>query len=366
MKLMNVIVIFSFLVPITAIGGNIFVGKSGSDFYDGTTRNTPFLTINKALEAAYPGDSIYLSPGVYHENIVTVRDGLLESPISIKGLRNESDYLDLDNQTKNVLLRPTIKPPKKNNGRLIQIRHSYITLQDVVVDGLFDGGDSPESYTDKLLFVHNTDRLDGLTGVHIRRVTFRNAGGECIRFRYKIVRSSIKDSFISNCGVHAFVYKLGGKNGEGIYVGTSIKQWEDGKNPASDPDTTSKNIFSRNVINTLGNECIEFKEGAFNNWAVDNTCMGQMDGNSGGLASRGNSNYFYGNRIVAPAGSGLYFSSDSPSYGMNNVAKRNIIVAAGRYGIDDRGDDGAMCENSSSYSRSGESSSGRSINEQCN
>lgn len=353
------------MVSLEAFAQSYFVSVAGNDGASGIRVTEAFKTITRAVEEANAGDTIYVMPGVYKENIETVRDGYENAPIVIQGLRSSSGYAVYGSTNTNILPKAVIKPPQSDNGRLVQVRHNHIHIKDVVIDGLDGDSNVAESYSDKLLYVHNGERLEGLTGIHISRVTLRNAGGECVRFRFNVSYSSIKDSSISNCGVHDFQFDKGGKNGEGVYVGTSINQWDDGKNPTSDPDVSNNNVFARNVINTQANECIEMKEGAHSNRIIDNTCMGQLDGNSGGFSSRGNDNYFYGNRVITPAGSGFYFASKSQHYGKNNVAKENEIFGAGRYGIDDRGDEANLCGNVSRYDKQGASSSGVDIASPC-
>lgn len=101
-----------------------------------------------------------------------------------------------------------------------------------------------------------------------------------------MTNSEITDNTISNCGVYDYVFDEGGKNGEGIYIGTSSNQWTNG------PDGTNDNIVSGNTITTNGNECVDIKEGATGNIIEYNECSNQLDEDSGCYDSRGSGNIF--------------------------------------------------------------------------
>ncbi len=92
-------------------------------------------------------------------------------------------------------------------------------------------------------------------------MSVKNAGGECIRLRYQTRRNEIAYSQISNCGRYDFAFRGGGKNGEGIYIGTAPEQR--GAHGSSDRsvDASNANHVHHNVIDTKGNECVDIKEG---------------------------------------------------------------------------------------------------------
>ena len=46
-----------------------YVSKSGNDSNNGTSLNTSFLTIGKAISVISAGDKIYIRHGVYHEDL---------------------------------------------------------------------------------------------------------------------------------------------------------------------------------------------------------------------------------------------------------------------------------------------------------
>jgi len=55
--------------------------------------------------------------------------------------------------------------------------------------------------------------------------------GECVRLKNFVVNAEITENTIRNCGVIDFFFDNGedGKNGEGVYIGTSINQVRGGR-----------------------------------------------------------------------------------------------------------------------------------------
>ncbi len=54
---------------VSALAGEIFVGKDGSDGNDGRSARTAFATIQKGMSALVPGDVLTIGPGEYEENV---------------------------------------------------------------------------------------------------------------------------------------------------------------------------------------------------------------------------------------------------------------------------------------------------------
>lgn len=287
-----------------------YVSPNGSDSNSGTSPSTPFKTIQHALNVAQPGDTIHLAPGDYYEDVVTVRHGLPNAPITITGPAD-------------AVLRGA-----GTSSRIFQIFHDYHTLDGFTIDGLHGDPNSMSGYRDKLLYVQGTEVRDGPTGIRVLNMTFRNAGGECLRLRYFVTDSEIAYNTFYRCGVYDFVFNDGGKNGEAIYVGTSSNQWGDGKNPTADPDETTNNWIHHNFMDTQGNECVDIKEGAYNNIVEYNECTGQLDPNSAGLDSRGDANVFRYNVVYGNVGGGVRLGGHNVNghqYGVNNDVYENVI-----------------------------------------
>ena len=215
-------------------------GALASDYYVVPAQPN---SIQKALDAAQPGDTILLSPGVYFQDVVTRRNGSAGSPISIKG-------------TPGAIVKGA------GNSRIFEINHDNIILDGFTIDGLHGSQATTSGYRDKLIYIVGTGNKDGVLGSKIVNMTLRNAGGECVRMKYFSRNNEVARNNISNCGVYDF--KFGGaKNGEGIYIGTAPEQLY--KNPTPDIDNTNNNFIHNNIINTQGNEGVDVKEGSSGN-----------------------------------------------------------------------------------------------------
>ncbi|MCB9430804.1 MAG: discoidin domain-containing protein [Ardenticatenaceae bacterium] len=307
-----------------------YVSPTGNDGNDGLSPETAVLTIQQALLRAQPGDIVHLAAGDYYQDIVSVRNGSSNAPITLTG-------------PKDAVIRGG------GNGRIFEINHDYLTLDGFTLDGLHGDPASASGYRDKLLYVHGQQIRRGVVGLRVLNMTFANAGGECVRLRYFVQNSEIANSTFRNCGVHDFLFNAGGKNGEGIYMGTSSNQWNDGKNPTADPDETSNNWIHDNLIVTQGNECVEVKEGASGNIIEHNDCSGQRDPNSGGFGLRGSGNILRYNRSYGNVGAGVRIGGHEVGgilYGQENDVYGNEIFGNQAGGIKFQVDNqGMVCGN---------------------
>lgn len=91
----------------------------GEDDWSGTG-DRPLETVQAALDRARPGDTIRLMPGEYREEVVTVRDGESEAPITITG-------------PPEAVIRAH---PKGNT--CLAIEHSHVHVTGITLDGLSD------------------------------------------------------------------------------------------------------------------------------------------------------------------------------------------------------------------------------------
>src|SRR5215213_5617713 len=101
----------------SAAAASYYVSSTGSDTNDGRTAGAPFKSIQKAVDLAQPGSVITLAPGVYLQDIHSIRDGAADAPISVAG--------------------PADAIVKGGGGaRIIEINHDNITLSGFTIDGL--------------------------------------------------------------------------------------------------------------------------------------------------------------------------------------------------------------------------------------
>jgi hypothetical protein len=299
-----------------------YVSPTGSDTNDGRSPSAAFATIQRGIDAAQPGDTVQLAAGTYAQNVRSVRSGLAGSPITLRGPREAV---------------VTGCGCGADGNRIVEINHSFITVDGFTIDGLWRApGSSASDYRDKLLYVLGKQaRSPGgpaaIDGLRVVNLALKNAGGECLRLRYFVKNAEVAFNTITTCGVVDFRFGGGGKNGEAIYVGTSNTQWADGKNPNANPDESTNNWIHHNGIDTDGNECVDLKEGTYDNIIENNDCTGQRDPDSGGFDSRGDKNVFRYNTVYSNTGAGVRLGGCSPSpdcprqYGLENDVYENTI-----------------------------------------
>jgi hypothetical protein len=312
-----------------------YIDPAGSDTNTGTTVTSAFKSIQKAIDLAQPGAVITLAPGDYMQDVHSARDGLANAPITIVGPAGARVH-------------------GAGGARIFEINHDNITLDGFTIDGLAGNTNSISGYRDKLLYVQGKQPRDGVSGLKVLNMTFTNAGGECIRLRYFAQRNEIARSTISNCGIHDFRFGAGGKNGEGIYIGTAPEQRGDGKNPTTDPDQSNGNWLHDNRFNTQGNECVDIKEAAAGNLVEQNICTGQRDPESGGFDSRGSGNIFRSNESYGNTGAGMRLGGDTETDGIGNDVYGNAIHGNQAGGIKfQRQPQGNVCGNTMSNNANG-------------
>ena len=323
--------------PLARAASDWYVTPTGAGDKNGTSLGQAFDSLQDALDVAQPGDTIHLGPGDYYEAVETKTHGASGNPITITGPND-------------AVLRGT-----DDQGRVFQVFHDHYVLDGFTINGYDGVGDAMDDYRDKLLYVHGQTEpyggevRRGPQGLEVRNMAFLNAGGECIRLRYFVRYAAIHHNSIRNCGMYDFVFDDGGKNGEGIYIGTSSNQWDDGKNPTADPDGSSYNYIHHNIIDTQGNECVEVKEGGTRNIVEHNDCTGGKDENAAGLVSRGDGNTFRYNTTHGHAGGGIRFGGHTVAghdYGVANDAYGNVIYDNALGGIKFEGTpQGTICGN---------------------
>jgi hypothetical protein len=284
----------------------LYVSPGGSDGNRGSTPDQPFQTIQHAIDLAQPGDTINLAAGVYLQDVISKRAGTASAPITIKG--------------------PADAVIKGGGGaRIFQINHDNLTLDGFTIDGLWGSASTPHGFREKLLYVIGTAPNDGVSGLKVLRMSFKNAGGECLRMRYFAQHNEIGYSRFEGCGVHDFKFHAGKRNGEAIYIGTAPEQRGNGENPTAAPDQSSANWIHDNSFNTQGNECVDIKEASSANLVEHNICTGQQDPHSGGFDARGGGNIIRYNESFGNVGAGIRLGGDGPADGIDNQVYGNSI-----------------------------------------
>ncbi|MCD6356775.1 MAG: right-handed parallel beta-helix repeat-containing protein [Anaerolineaceae bacterium] len=70
----------------------------GSDVYNGFTTATALKTIQRAVDIARPGSTIYVRSGTYNENIIIRQSGIEDARITLKSYSGESVVIDGGNR----------------------------------------------------------------------------------------------------------------------------------------------------------------------------------------------------------------------------------------------------------------------------
>ena len=335
----------------------LYVSPDGRDSNDGGTPATALATIQAALEKATPGTTVNLAPGIYHEELTTVRDGAPGAPIVIKGPETGTDR---EGRYRAVLY---------GTGRVVNVDHSWITLDGFTIDGQEQLGGVPfptdvrtidawkASVQDRvedsrLVYIGSAEESRDLTGITISNMFLNGAGGECMRLRNNAHGNTVIDSVIQYCGMYG---KGDGEeraeyhNGEGIYIGTSPES--DGQ-PMSGNDASSQNVVARNIIRTFGSECLNVKENAHDNVFEDNVCSGNTESREfegSNVELRGYANIVRNNQISDSAGYNIKIQTDGEEYDRGgNVVENNQLsgAAAETFKIKSDASQGRFCGNS--------------------
>ncbi|MDX1694677.1 MAG: right-handed parallel beta-helix repeat-containing protein, partial [Ketobacteraceae bacterium] len=293
-------------------GTTYYVSPTGTIGNSGLTEQEPLPGIQAGLDLAQPGDRVKLLAGHYFEDPRSVRSGMENQPIIIEG-------------TWNAILQGT-----GTKARVFMINHSHLQLHNFSIDGRVGDGTDVNHYRDKLLYVHGQATVgQGPEGIKVMQMLLRNAGDECVRFRYYVTGAEFAHNHVENCGMRDFHFNGGGKNGEALYIGTSSTQWNDGKNPENGPDRSNHNWVHHNTFVTNGNECVDIKEGAEHNLVEFNDCSGQLDERSAGFGSRSDNNVFRYNLIHDNVGAGIRIGGhyvDGRQWGVGNEIYGNTIT----------------------------------------
>ncbi|CAM9277288.1 unnamed protein product, partial [Laminaria digitata] len=253
--------------------------------------------------------------------LTTLEQGTGSDPLVIKGSRDA--VITAFSGDRNLMW----------NQKIVDIRHSWITLEGFTIDGHLNGLDMEEDYVDKCIFVEGQDApsqlpIDGTTvvssliGFHVSDMYIHNCCMECIRVRNFVTNAVITNNLIEDCGIFDYQYRFDGKVGEAVYIGTSSNQWAiEGTRMTSGPEECNYNLVDNNDITTRANECVDVKEGASFNVVQFNECEEQLDDESGCYDSRGNDNTFRYNSGKNCLGAGVRLGGhviDGFTYGVDN------------------------------------------------
>jgi Right handed beta helix region len=326
---------------------------AGADGNDGSEA-APLRTIQAGLDKATPGTQITLAPGVYREQLTTVRDGTPDAPITIKGPESGQD--------RSGRYQATLY----GTGRILSVDHSHYRIEGFTIDGqeqlaavtyptdiaaidAFKDSVQAQVTDSRLIYVGAGEQTRDLTGITITNMFLSGAGGECVRLRNNAHDNAVTDSVIQYCGMFAKEEdddRTAYHNGEGVYIGTSPNS---GDQPLSESDGSSNNLVARNVIRTFGSECFNVKENAHSNVFEGNTCSDNaepVEHSGSNIELRGHDNVVRGNSISNSAGFSVKIASeDRYDRGGNTIENNRILAAVIALELDTDLPQGRMCGN---------------------
>lgn len=280
--------------PVTGASRTLFVAAGAGPGGDGSP-GRPFAAVQPAVDAARPGDTVRVGPGIYAGSVHSVRPGTPDHRIRLSG------------DGARIVAAAT------GSSRLVEIDHDYLDVTGFTVDGGSTG-----------------IRLDGAGHVRILHNIVRDALGECIRVKNQSADNEVAFNAVSGCGRQHFDLAADRKNGEGIYIGTAPEQL--GRNPGGRPDHSDRNWIHDNTIDTPA-ECVDVKESSRRELIEHNTCRGGRDPDSAGLSGRGDYLVFRGNTVIGPVGAGIRLGGDEPGQGLHSVVVDNELQDPHGYGV---------------------------------
>jgi hypothetical protein len=140
------ILLISACIVEMAFGSEYFVGRNGNDTNIGS-RNEPWATLEKASQAACPGDTVSLLPGEYAGILHPARSGCPGAPITFRaaqrqttrltgdGCKDRRGYiLELSNLSYINIEGLHIRPGNSRGGWLRAIGTQHVTVEDCLIE----------------------------------------------------------------------------------------------------------------------------------------------------------------------------------------------------------------------------------------
>ncbi len=124
---------------------NLYISVSGNDDHSGSL-NAPLATLQKAIDIANPGDTIYLREGRYHERVdFNDKSGLQGNPITITAYQSERVVIDGSRSLSSLGAGSWV--PLTDAGHPNCLNHCYKTTLDMALMDESDGAKDSEDGT---------------------------------------------------------------------------------------------------------------------------------------------------------------------------------------------------------------------------
>ncbi|MFS0733985.1 hypothetical protein ABC304_03040 [Microbacterium sp. 1P10UB] len=252
------------------------------------TKVSTLEQLRTAVAGARPGTVILLAPGTYRGGITVTSSGTTDNPIWICGPRTAV----LDNQ--NV---------QSKNG---------VHLDGA--DNVHIAGISIQNFRKGVV-------ISGSNGSSVADVSIASIGEEAIKIRYSSTDTAVLYNVIRQTGLAIPMY------GEGIYLGTSPKDWCAVNN--CEPDRSDRAIVVGNDIARTTADPIEAKPGTSGGVIRGNTI--DADGVSEVttiIAVKGNDYIVVDNVARNGVGPSGFYASETEvaGWGQNNIFARNTVA----------------------------------------
>jgi hypothetical protein len=251
---------------------------------------TTAAELETALAAAQPGDRINLMNGTYLGNFVAAVDGTADAPVTLCGTR--AAILDGGDWGA--------------SGYALHLQGDHWTVSGITVTNAQKGV-----------------MADGVTGVVLDGIEVHTIGHEAVHFRTHSTGNVIQRSDVHDTGLD------NEKFGEGVYLGTSVSNWERYTN--GEPDRSDGNRVLGNRIWSTTSESVDIKEGTEGGEVIGNVFEGSLlTGADSWVDVKGNGYLIQGNLGVnSPQDGFKTHVIDDMEWGRDNVFERNTATVNG-------------------------------------
>ena len=241
--------------------------------------------LTEALASALPGTVIVLAPGTYRHGFTLTASGTSTNPIWVCGPRTA--IVEGDSELSGAALRL---------GTATHARVTGFTVTNALQGVMVKYGDDV-----------------AITDLHVHGI-----GNEGIHLYGNTVDSFVVGNLVERTGI------VNRRYGEGIYIGTSGRRWDDVTGGSA--DRSDRNTVALNTVKAAGAEPIEAKEGTSDGSILYNTVVGHSGDSkaNGWIMVTGNDWYISGNTGVDAVNHGYAsFVSRDGEWGHRNEFRDN-------------------------------------------